>query len=160
MNRSNDASKTKDGSNRISKPSVLWRDIMIAYAAPALMAGIGGVMIGDQILFIAAFTSIGGTSAVTAWIIGRWLQDWGLHTQWLNRSHLLVIATIFAFLGVATGLLIALVVTELSIYAFSQEIAWLDRVWIDFPLSVTIASTTTVCRWYKATHKHTSNRSV
>ncbi|MEQ7050124.1 hypothetical protein ABN764_05630 [Paenibacillaceae sp. P-4] len=160
MNRSNDASETKDGSNRISKPSVLWRDIMIAYAAPALMAGIGGVVIGDQILFIAAFTSIGGTSAVTAWIIGRWLQDWGLHTQWLNKSHLLVIATIFAFLGVATGLLIALVVTELSIYAFSQEIAWLDRVWIDFPLSVAIASTTTVCRWYKATHKHTSNRSV
>ncbi|WP_072729578.1 hypothetical protein [Paenibacillus sp. NAIST15-1] len=160
MNRSDDASKTKNGCNAITKPSVLWRDIMIAYAAPALMAGIGGVVIGDQILFIAAFTSIGGTSAVTAWFIGRWLQDWGLHTQWLNRSHLLVIAMIFAFLGVATGLLIALVVTELSIYAFSQEIAWLDRVWIDFPLSVTIASTTTVCRWYKATHKHTSNRSV
>lgn len=160
MNRSDDASKTKDGSSRRTKPSALWRDIMIAYAAPALMAGVGGMVVGDQILFIAAFTSIGGTSAVTAWIIGRWLQDWGLHTQWLNRSHLLVIATVFAILGLAIGLLTACVVTELSRYVFSQELAWLDRLWIDFPLSVTIAGTTTVCRWYKATHKHISNRSV
>ncbi|WP_156159948.1 hypothetical protein [Paenibacillus sp. E194] len=46
MNRSDDASKTKNGCNAMNKPSVLWRDIIIAYAAPALMAGIGGVVIG------------------------------------------------------------------------------------------------------------------
>ncbi|EPY03678.1 hypothetical protein PAALTS15_28031 [Paenibacillus alvei TS-15] len=160
MNRSDDASKTKNGCNAMNKPSVLWRDIIIAYAAPALMAGIGGVVIGDPILFIAAFTSIGGTSAVTAWIIGRWLHDWGLYAQWLNRSPLLVIGTIFAILGLAIGLLTACVVTELSRYAFSQELAWMDRVWVDFPLSVSIASTTTACRWYRSVRKHISNRSV
>lgn len=160
MNRSDDASKTKNSCNVMTKPSVLWRDIIIAYAAPAMMAGIGGVVIGDQTLFIAAFTSIGGTSAVTAWIIGRWLHDWGLYAQWLNRSHLLVIATIFAILGLAIGLLTACVVTELSRYAFSQELAWMDRVWVDFPLSVTIACTTTACRWYRTVRKHISSRSV
>lgn len=134
---------------------VLWREMLVAYAAPAAMAGIGGLLSGDKSLFIAALTSIGGTSAFTAWIIGYWLQKRGVHLRWLYKSNLVIVATAFALFGSLTGI-VAVVVTfgVLGLAYTPEQLSWLNRVWFDIPLSMTIACTSITCRWYLSIHKH------
>lgn len=64
---------------RGARPFILWREVLVAYLAPALMAGAGGVASGQSGLTMAAFTSIAGTSAVVALLIGSWLLRRGSH---------------------------------------------------------------------------------
>ncbi|WP_372025607.1 hypothetical protein ACBG85_27840 [Rhodococcus sp. NyZ502] len=67
---------------RAARPFTLWREVLVAYLAPALMAGAGGVASGQSGLTMAAFTSIAGTSAVVALLIGSWLQRRGRSRPW------------------------------------------------------------------------------
>lgn len=46
------------------KTFVLWREVVMVYAAPAIMAGIGGLVTVDRGLQIAALTTIGGASTL------------------------------------------------------------------------------------------------
>lgn len=60
-----------------ARPFTLWKEVAVAYLAPALSAGIGGVLGGQPELTTAAFTSIGITSAVVAFVVGGWLHRRG-----------------------------------------------------------------------------------
>lgn len=72
------------------KPFALWREVVMAYAAPAIMAGIGGLVTSDRGLQIGALTTIGGASALMALIIGLCCAaEWAIcdgsqvHLAWL-----------------------------------------------------------------------------
>ncbi|MFJ7205097.1 hypothetical protein ACIQWR_16330 [Streptomyces sp. NPDC098789] len=56
----------------------LWPDVLIAYAAPALSAGAGGLLTGRPDLTVAALTSIAGTSALVAALTGSRLRRRGV----------------------------------------------------------------------------------
>ncbi|BAU26048.1 hypothetical protein DFP93_12028 [Aneurinibacillus soli] len=134
------------GSN--SKNFVLWREVVTAYAAPAIMAGIGGLITADKGLQIGALTTIGGSSALVAWMIGLWLRSRGGHKQWITSAPRLIVVGMFALTGALFGLFAAWVTSGLlEIFNPSNHLAWFSRVWTDFPLSATIASTTVTWRW-------------
>lgn len=72
------------------KTFVLWREVVMAYAAPAIMAGIGGLVSANRGLQIGALTTIGGASALMALMIGLCCAaGWGIcdgssvHLTWL-----------------------------------------------------------------------------
>ncbi len=58
-------------------PFALRREVAVAYLAPSLTAGLGGILRGDPELTLAAFTSIGLTSAAVAAATGLWLRRRG-----------------------------------------------------------------------------------
>ncbi|MFD3327391.1 hypothetical protein [Streptomyces sp. NPDC058701] len=62
---------------RPSPRFVLWREVLVAYAAPALSAGVGGLVSGRDDLAVAALTSIAGTSALVAALTGARLRRTG-----------------------------------------------------------------------------------
>ena len=88
----------------------LWREVVVAYVAPTLIAGIAGLASGQRILLVSACTSIGISSAVVAALIGAWLQRRGLRHAWLRSGpRLAAIATITiqaALLGSLAGWLV------------------------------------------------------
>ncbi|WP_339287003.1 hypothetical protein [Paenibacillus sp. FSL E2-0201] len=130
------------------KTFVLWREVVMAYAAPAIMAGIGGGGSADRGLQIAALTTIGGASALMALMIGLLLRSRVGHLRWVIGAPHLVVVGVFAMAGSLFGLYaawVASVVVEIMIP--SIHLAWVDRVWIDFPLSGFIASTIVTWRW-------------
>ncbi|MEU2632479.1 hypothetical protein ABZ641_36665, partial [Kitasatospora sp. NPDC007106] len=55
-------------------PFVLWREVLAAYAMPAVTAGIGGAVTRQPHLVAAALTTIGGTSALVAAALGAVLR--------------------------------------------------------------------------------------
>lgn len=131
-----------------AKPFVLWQEVMTSYASPAIMASIGAWMTKDSDLQIAALTTIGGTSALVAWLLGSWLRERGAGKRWMIRTNRVVMVLLFAVFGVGTGLLGAILTTGLLefIPSFDQRV-WFDRVWFDFPISATLASTIMIWRW-------------
>lgn len=121
-------------------PFVLWREVLFAYLAPALCAGIGGLATGQHDLLLAAVTSIAGTSAVVAAITGIWLQQ--------NRFRYARTAPVR--LTVGAGICAA---------ALAALVAWLttdswpllpERVRIDFPIASALAATIATWRWRAA----------
>lgn len=131
-----------------AKTFVLWRQVLMAYVSPAVMAGIGGWITGDKGLQFAALTTIGGASAVMAWMLGLWLRNRGGHTRWIVRIPRLVVVGMFAVAGALVGLFAAGVTSGLAeILMPNNPWSWVDRVWIDFPLSGFIASTIVTWRW-------------
>lgn len=140
-------------------PYVLWREMLVAYAAPAAMAGIDGIVSGDRSLFIAALTSIGGTSAFTAWILGYWLQKRSVHLRGLYKSKLVIVAIAFALFGCLTGIVVVVVVFGmLGLVYTPEQLSWLNRIWVDIPLSTTIACISTACRWHLSIQKQVAMR--
>ncbi|SMF69574.1 hypothetical protein SAMN05661091_0588 [Paenibacillus uliginis N3/975] len=134
------------GSN--AKTFVLWREVVMAYAAPAIMAGIGGLITANRDLQIGALTTIGGASALVAWMLGLWLRSRGGHKRWIIGAPHLVVVGMFSLVGAAFGLFAAWVISGLlEIIIPNHHLAWVDRVWSDFPLSGLIASTIMTWRW-------------
>ncbi|OUQ89227.1 hypothetical protein B5G50_04015 [Brevibacillus brevis] len=130
------------------KSFVLWREVVMAYLSPAIMASIGGWIIADKGLQIGALTTIGGTSALIAALLGRWLQSQGIHKRWITHTPHLALLAVMGMTMAVIGLLAAWLTTELLvIVAPGESLAWLSRVWIDFPLSAIIASTLITWRW-------------
>ncbi|MGK5506542.1 hypothetical protein [Brevibacillus formosus] len=133
---------------------VLWREVIMAYLSPAIMASIGGWITADNGLQIGALTTIGGTSAFIAALLGRWLQSRGVHKSWVTRMPHLALVTVMGMTMAVIGLLAAWLTTELLvIFSPGEALAWLGRVWIDFPLSAIIASTLITWRWRNSNHK-------
>ncbi|CAI8733551.1 Inner membrane protein [Brevibacillus sp. IT-7CA2] len=130
------------------KSFVLWREVIMAYLFPAIMASIGGWITADKGLQIGALTTIGGTSALIAALLGQWLQSHGKHKRWVTRTPHLALVAVMGMTMAVFGLLAAWLTTELLvIVAPGESLAWLSRVWIDFPLSAIIASTLITWRW-------------
>ncbi|MBH5320954.1 hypothetical protein I6N90_24520 [Paenibacillus sp. GSMTC-2017] len=130
------------------KTFVLWREVVMAYAAPAIMAGIGGLVTSDRGLQIGALITIGGASALMALMIGLLLRSRVGHIRWVIGAPRLVVVGVFALAGSSFGLYAAWVTSGLLEFMIpSNDWAWVDRVWIDFPLSGFIASTIVTWRW-------------
>ncbi|WP_234371146.1 hypothetical protein [Streptomyces sp. XY431] len=126
---------------------VLWREVLIAYAAPAVMATAGGIATGQSELRIAALTTIAGTSALVATLVGlrhrRRSAD-----SWAARGPIPLRALAFglgcAVLALAVGLAAAELLPRIPALADSP---WPGRLRIDLPLSAAIAATMTTWRW-------------
>ncbi|MEC0168613.1 hypothetical protein [Paenibacillus graminis] len=141
------------------KTFVLWREVVMAYAAPAIMAGIGGLVTADRGLQIGALTTIGGASALMALMIGLLLSSRVVHMQWVTGTPHLVMVGVFALAGSLFGLCAAWVTSGLlEIMIPGNHLAWVDRIWIDFPLSGFIASTIVTWRWRLAVTTNFSSK--
>ncbi|MGN7764404.1 hypothetical protein [Paenibacillus sp. 22594] len=141
------------------KTFVLWREVVMAYAAPAIMAGIGGLVTADRGLQIGALTTIGGASALMALMIGLLLRSRVGHMRWvIGAPHLVVVGGI-ALAGSLCGLCAAWITSDLlEIRIPGNHLAWADRVWTDFPLSGFIASTIVTWRWRLAVTTNFSSK--
>ncbi|GIO09176.1 hypothetical protein J31TS6_52040 [Brevibacillus reuszeri] len=135
-----------------AKKFVLGREVLMAYISPAIMAGIGGLITADRNLQIGALTTIGGTSALVALLLGLWLKSRGENYRWIIQTPHLAVVGLFAVAGGVVGLIAAWTTTSLANQFYpNHHFSLLSRVWTDFPLSATIASTLIAWRWRLAT---------
>ncbi|WP_157128172.1 hypothetical protein [Brevibacillus parabrevis] len=139
--------ETRAGRSK-AKAFVLWREVMMAYLSPAVMAGIGGLLTADKGLQIGALTTIGGTSALVALLLGLWLLAKGGEDGWITRTPQLMVIVIMVLAGAAAGLSAAWTVSWLADrLGMRQQMGWIDRIWFDFPMSAAIASALITGRW-------------
>ncbi|WP_152396236.1 hypothetical protein [Paenibacillus guangzhouensis] len=130
------------------KAFILWRELLPAYLAPAIMAGIGGIVTADWVLQLRAATTIGGSSLLVALCIGLWLRNRGAHHRWIVRTPRILITIAFALGGLSLGMLAAWGVTNLlPLLQLNHHPIWLDQIGFDFPVSGAIACTTMTWRW-------------
>lgn len=135
----------------------LWREVVVAYVAPTLIAGIGGLVSGQASLLVSAFTSIGISSAVVAALIGAWLQRRGLRHAWLrSRPRLVAIASVAIGAALLGGLAGWLVNVGASTWLGAHQWPWPDDLGIDLPVSAAIAATIITWRWRGAQQTPTS----
>ncbi|MGW3076047.1 hypothetical protein [Kitasatospora sp. NPDC001132] len=128
-------------------PFVLWREVLVAYAMPAVTAGAGGAVTGQPQLVAAALTTIGGTSALVAAALGATLRRRPARTRPARTPRVLAAAALglaAAALGLAVGLAAARWLPQLPALADSP---WPKRLPIDLPVSSAIAATITTWRW-------------
>ncbi|MFJ8159843.1 hypothetical protein ACIRBY_02810 [Streptomyces sp. NPDC096136] len=124
----------------------LWREVLAAYAMPAVTAGAGGAVTGQPALTAAAFTTIGGTSALVAAALGAGLRRAPLRTRPARTPRALVAAfagLAGAALGLAAGLAAAHWLPQVPGLADSP---WPPRLPVDLPVSAAIAATLTTWR--------------
>src|SRR3954471_17760350 len=135
----------------------LWREVVVAYVAPALIAGVAGLVSGQASLLVSAFTSIGISSAVVAALIGAWLRRRGLGHAWLRSGPQLVaiarVAIGAALLGSLAGWLINV---GASAWLGAHHWPWPDHLGIDLPVSAAIAAAILTWRWRGAQQAPTS----
>ncbi|MFD3677789.1 hypothetical protein [Streptomyces sp. NPDC058613] len=133
---------------------VLWREVLVAYAAPALTAGAGGLASGRQDLTVAALTSIAGTSALVAALTGARLRRAGIRPR---RAASLPKAVLAAGAGLMAAAVAAgaahLAVRGLTVWPapFPSGSPWPGRLRLDVPLSAALAAAITTWRWRGAT---------
>ncbi|MER6316864.1 hypothetical protein ABT237_24325 [Streptomyces sp. NPDC001581] len=134
------------------RPFVLWREVLTAYAAPALMAGTAGVLTGQRDLAVAACTSIAGTSAMVAFLVGTWLRHGGQPRRWTMAipGAALTLALVIAATGTA-ALLGWFAAQWLPAHTPVPATARLERLRIDLPLSAALATTIVTLRWRNTT---------
>ncbi len=128
-------------------PFVLWREVLAAYAMPAVMAAAGGVATNQPQLVIAALTTIAGTSAVVAAVVGARLRR-RPDGSWAARTPRLPLA---AGAGLGAAVLASLLgwagahwLPDVPALADSP---WPGRLRLDLPVSATIATTMITWRW-------------
>ncbi|WP_457029558.1 hypothetical protein [Kitasatospora sp. P5_F3] len=146
---------TKDPTVRsrtASRKFVLWREVLTAYAAPALMAGAAGVVTGQRDLAVAAVTSIAGTSAVVAFLVGAWLRRGGQPRRWTTVIPRVALTAVLLIAAVgAAGALGWFVAQWLPAHTPVPGAPWLDRLRIDLPISAALATTIVTLRWRSTT---------
>jgi MFS family permease len=136
----------------------LWREVVVAYVAPTLIAGVGGLVSGQGSLLVSACTSIGISSAVVAALIGGWLQRRGLRHAWLRSGHrFVVIATVAIAAALLGGLVGWLVNVGASAWLGAHQWPWPDGLGVDLPVSAAIAATIVTWRWRAAYRTATSS---
>ncbi|MFF3429621.1 hypothetical protein [Streptomyces sp. NPDC002602] len=126
--------------------------MLTAYVAPALTAGAAGVVTGQRDLVVAACTSIAGTSAVVAFLVGAWLHHGGRPRRWtttLPRTALTMALVIIA-VG-AAGALGWFTAQWLPAHTPIPSTQWLERLRIDLPVSAALATTIVTLRWRTTT---------
>ncbi|WP_214324884.1 FAD-dependent oxidoreductase [Nonomuraea sediminis] len=138
-------------------PFTLWREVVVAYVAPTLVAGVGGLVSGQASLLHSAFTSIGISSAVVAALTGAWLQRRGPRHTWLRSGPRLpmiaTVATAATLLGSLAGWLVNV---GASAWLGAHQWPWPDDLGINLPVSATIAATLITWRWRGAQQTPTS----
>ncbi|MFH8381696.1 hypothetical protein ACH4E7_12215 [Kitasatospora sp. NPDC018058] len=128
-------------------PFVLWREVLTAYAMPAVMAGLGGAVTRQPQLVVAALTTIGGTSAAVAATLGSALRRRPAPTRPARTARALAAAGFglaAAALALAVGLGAAHWLPRIPPLADSP---WPHRLPIDLPVSSAIAATIITWRW-------------
>ncbi len=143
--------------SRPSRPFTLWREVLTAYAAPALTAGAAGMATGQQELAVAACTSIAGTSAVVAFLVGSWLRHGGRPRRWTVTTPrgVLTAALLIATVG-AAALLGWFTAQWLPAHTPVPAAPWLERLRIDLPVSAALATTIVTLRWRSTTRTTTA----
>ncbi|MFH8893735.1 hypothetical protein [Streptomyces sp. NPDC017949] len=130
------------------RPFALWREVLTAYAAPALTAGTAGVITGQRDLAVAACTSIAGTSAVVAFLIGTWLRRGGRPRRWTTTVPRGVLTAVLATATVgAAGALGWFTAEWLPAHTPLPAAPWLERLRVDLPVSAALATTIVTLRW-------------
>ncbi|MGY3678943.1 hypothetical protein [Streptomyces sp. TE33382] len=131
-----------------ARPFTLRKEVAVAYLAPALTAGLGGVLGGQPELTVAAFTSIGATSAAVAFAVGGWLHRRGRPRRWTTSVPRPVITiglgTVAAGIAGLAGWFAA---DWLPAHTPLPDAGWLERLRIDLPLSAALATTIITWRW-------------
>ncbi|WP_327280625.1 MULTISPECIES: hypothetical protein [unclassified Streptomyces] len=126
---------------------VLWREVLAAYAMPAVTAGLGGAVTRQPQLVVAALTTIGGTSALVAAALGATLRRRPVRTRPARTPRAVAAAAlglITAALGLAVGLAAARWLPQVPALTDSP---WPRRLPVDLPVSSAIAATVTTWRW-------------
>ncbi|MFC9583391.1 hypothetical protein ACFVJ8_11265 [Streptomyces yangpuensis] len=143
------ATKDRAGRSRAThRPFALWREVLTAYAAPALTAGAAGIATGQRDLAVAAVTSIAGTSAVVAFLVGAWLRNGGHPRRWTTGLPRAAVTAVLA--GAATGaaaLLGWFAAQWLPAHTPVPATPWLERLRTDLPVSAALAATIVALRW-------------
>jgi hypothetical protein len=145
--------KTRHESTPGKARFTLWREVVMAYVAPTLIAGVAGLVSGQASLLVSACTSIGISSAVVATLIGAWLQRSGLSHAWLRSGPLLVTIARVAIGAVLLGGLAGwLVNVGASAWLGAHQWPWPDDLGVNLPVSAAIAATMITWRWRGAQH--------
>ncbi|MEU9415074.1 hypothetical protein [Streptomyces sp. NPDC048272] len=134
--------------SRQSRPFTLWREVLTAYAAPALTAGVAGVATGQQDLAVAACTSIAGTSALVAFLIGTWLRNGGQPRRWTITTPRVALTTALVITAAGAAALLGWFTAQwLPAHTPIPATPWLERLRIDLPVSAALATTIVTLRW-------------
>jgi membrane associated rhomboid family serine protease len=140
--------KDPSAGRRAARPFILWREVLVAYLAPALMAGAGGVAGGQAELTVAAGTSIAGTSAVVALLVGAWLQRRKGPRSWTTALPRVVpVALLAVGAGAIAGLVGWFASRWLPAHTGVPDAPWLTRLRIDLPISAALAASIVTWRW-------------
>lgn len=134
----------------------LWREVVVAYAAPALIAGVGGLISGQANLLVSAVTSIGISSAVVAALIGTWLQRRD-HAWLTSRPRPVAIAGVAIAAALLGGLAGWLVNVGASAWLGAHQWPWPADLGVDLPVSAAIAATIITWRWRATQRTPTSS---
>ncbi|MFF4578802.1 hypothetical protein [Streptomyces sp. NPDC001389] len=124
----------------------LWREVLAAYAMPAVTAGAGGAVTGQPALAMAAFTTIGGTSALVAAALGAGLRRRPVRTRPVRARRALTATAAglaAAALGLTAGLAAARWLPQVPGLADSP---WPRRLPVDMPVSAAVAAALTTWR--------------
>lgn len=137
-----------DGSRATPRPFVLWREVLTAYAAPALTAGAAGIASGQRDLAVAACTSIAGTSAVVALLVGVWLRHGGRPRRWTTAPPKAAVTAVLVLAVTGAAALLGWFAGDwLPAHTPASASARLERLRIDLPLSAALATTIVTLRW-------------
>ncbi|MFE5558171.1 hypothetical protein [Streptomyces sp. NPDC056544] len=137
---------------RPTRPFTLWREVLTAYAAPALTAGAAGVVTGQRDLAVAACTSIAGTSAVVAFLVGTWLRHGGRPRRWTLAAPRGVLTAVLVITTVGAAALLGWFTAQwLPAHTPVPSTPWLERLRVDLPVSAALATTIVTLRWRSTT---------
>ncbi|MFJ3514334.1 MULTISPECIES: hypothetical protein [unclassified Streptomyces] len=126
--------------------------MLTAYAAPALTAGTAGLLTGQHELAVAACTSIAGTSAVVAFLVGTWLHNGGRTRRWTVTAPRGVLTAALVLTAVGAAVLLGWFgALWLPAHTSVPATPWLERLRLDLPLSAALATTIVTLRWRSAT---------
>ncbi|MGW7332656.1 hypothetical protein ACWGIU_29475 [Streptomyces sp. NPDC054840] len=142
---------------RPPRPFTLWREVLTAYAAPALMAGAAGVVTGQRELAVAACTSIAGASAMVAFLVGSWLRHGGRPRRWTLTMPRGVLTAALVVTAVGAAALLGWFSAQwLPAHTPVPAAPWLVRLRADLPVSAALATTVVTLRWRATTTASTT----
>ncbi|MFD7084228.1 hypothetical protein [Streptomyces sp. NPDC059918] len=152
MPATKDRTSRNRAASRTTRPFALWREVLTAYAAPAVMAGTAGVVTGQQDLAVAACTSIAGTSAVVAFLVGTWLRHGGQPRPWTTAMPRVALTAALAITAAGSAALLGWFTGQwLPAHSPIPATPWLERLRIDLPVSAALATTVVTLRWRSTT---------
>ncbi|MFF3091677.1 hypothetical protein ACFVRB_42560 [Streptomyces nojiriensis] len=122
--------------------------MLTSYAAPALTAGAAGILTGQRDLAVAACTSIAGTSALAAFLVGTWLRHGGRPRRWTLTTPRGVLTAVLVITAAAAAALPGWFAAQwLPAHTPLPAAPWLERLRVDLPVSAALATTIVTLRW-------------